>query len=105
VISSVWKTSETDTLTFTFPRFLRCISFTIKYLLADAADSKSVEGNFVGVQLPLPAPAQINDKQWFTRLDDWMVLRRSKQQGIFDGGFCQKPCPRLFGCENCRRLI
>ena len=24
--------------------------------LADAADSKSVEGNFMGVQLPLPAP-------------------------------------------------
>src|SRR5437762_1714370 len=25
--------------------------------LADAADSKSVEGNFMGVQLPLPAPS------------------------------------------------
>ena len=24
--------------------------------LADAADSKSAEGNLVGVQLPLPAP-------------------------------------------------
>ena len=38
--------------------FQRLISNLLiqRALLADAADSKSVEGNFVGVQLPLPAP-------------------------------------------------
>jgi hypothetical protein len=30
--------------------------------LADAADSKSAEGNFMGVQLPLPAPRYVYTK-------------------------------------------
>jgi hypothetical protein len=32
----------------------------------------------LGVRLPLPAPAQINERQWFTRLE----LRRSKRRGF-----------------------
>src|SRR5579864_285537 len=36
----------------------------------------------LGVRLPLPAPAQINEKQWFTRLDDWMALRCRKRRGF-----------------------
>jgi hypothetical protein len=33
--------------------------------LADAADSKSAEGNLVGVRPPLPAPFVMNDLQAF----------------------------------------
>jgi hypothetical protein len=50
--------------------------------LADAADSKSADLRVLGVRLPLPAPAQITEKRC-TRLDDWMVLRRSKRRGYF----------------------
>jgi hypothetical protein len=50
--------------------------------LADAADSKSADLRVLGVRLPLPAPAQINEKQWFTRLDDWMALRQRKRRGF-----------------------
>ncbi len=35
-----------------------------------------------GNRFPLPAPAQINEKQWFTCLDDWMALRRRKRRGF-----------------------
>jgi hypothetical protein len=51
--------------------------------LADAADSKSADLRVLGVRLPLPAPAQINEMQWFMRVDDWTVLRRSKRRGGF----------------------
>ena len=50
--------------------------------LADAADSKSADLRVLGVRLPLPAPAQTNEKQWFTRLDDWMALRQRKRRGF-----------------------
>ncbi len=50
--------------------------------LADAADSKSADLRVLGVRLPLPAPAQINEKQWFTRHHDWMALRRRKRKGF-----------------------
>jgi hypothetical protein len=43
--------------------------------LADAADSKSADLRVLGVRLPLPAPAQINEKQWFTRLDAAAVYK------------------------------
>ena len=42
----------------------------------------------LGVRLPLPAPARINEKQWFTRLGDWMALRCRKRRD-FDRRFCQ----------------
>ncbi len=57
--------------------------------LADAADSKSADLRVLGVRFPLPAPAQINEKQWFTRLDNWMALRRSKR-GDFRSTFLSK---------------
>jgi hypothetical protein len=41
--------------------------------LADAADSKSADLRVLGVRLPLPAPTQTTEKQWHTRLDDWMA--------------------------------
>jgi hypothetical protein len=50
--------------------------------LADAADSKSADLRVLGVRLPLPAPAQISEKQWFTRLDDWMAWLRRKRRGF-----------------------
>ena len=43
----------------------------------------------VGVRFPLPAPAQIDDKQRFTRLDDWMAWRRSKCSGFSIGVFVE----------------
>ncbi len=59
--------------------------------LADAADSKSAGLRPLGVRFPLPAPAQINEKQWFTRLDDWMALRRRKRRGFSIDVFVKSP--------------
>jgi|HubBroStandDraft_6_1064221.scaffolds.fasta_scaffold67466_2 hypothetical protein len=56
---------------------------------AGAADLKSADLRVLGVRLP--APTQIDEKQWFTRLDDWMALKRRKRRGIFDRRVCQKP--------------
>jgi transcriptional regulator with XRE-family HTH domain len=50
--------------------------------LRRSADSKSADLRVLGVRLPLPAPVQINEKQWFTPLDDWMALRRRKRRGF-----------------------
>ncbi len=58
---------------------LRAQTGLIRAELADAADSKA-DLRVLGVRLPFPAPAQINEKQWFTRLDDWMAWRRRKRR-------------------------
>jgi hypothetical protein len=49
--------------------------------LADAADSKSADLRVLGVRLPLSAPVQTNEKEWFTRLDDWTDWR-TKRRGF-----------------------
>ena len=79
--------------------------------LADAADSKSADLRVLGVRLPLPAPAQINEKQWSTCLNEGMALRRSKRSGFSIDVCVKKPRnPVVFGrgpdgprpCENLR---
>jgi hypothetical protein len=48
--------------------------------LADAADSKSAEGNFMGVRFPLPAPSEYQYPLWNQRL---AALVRALRFGCF----------------------
>jgi hypothetical protein len=59
--------------------------------LADAADSKSADLRVLGVRLPLPAPTQTTEKQWHTRLDDWMASGGVNVGRFSIDVFCQKP--------------
>ena len=50
--------------------------------LADAADSKSAEGNLVGVRPPLPAPMESISYKINASLDEFFLCR-SYDQGPF----------------------
>jgi hypothetical protein len=65
--------------------------------LADAADSKSAEGNLVGVRPPLPAPYKTKDL-------DWVGVSKLERPKSF-GSCLHSPKPKYARTDYPERIV